>query len=105
MFFDYAPPAFDYYSKTFVLNIFALNNFDLGDNLKAEIGIRGSYLSKTKSFLPSASLNLKYFISSNLSLGFNYGRYYQYLYTLKKEEPRIFSHHTQYIFFHQTKKI
>ena len=56
----------------------------MSNNLKAEVGLRGSYLSKTKSFLPSASLNLKYNITSNITLGFNYGRYYQYLYTRKE---------------------
>lgn len=86
-FFDYAPNPYNYNASENTLNIFATDDIKLQENLFLRLGLRGSCLEKMERFFPSFSAGIDFKPSGRLSLSLNYGRYYQFLYTIKENRP------------------
>ncbi len=90
VFFDFAPNPFIYSAKTFLLSPYILGNLSLLKSLESSFSLRETYNSISKSMNLSPALNLQYEYSKNISLEFNCGIYYQYLYTIKERRNESF---------------
>ncbi|MGE5400176.1 MAG: TonB-dependent receptor [Ignavibacteriales bacterium] len=86
-FFDYAPNPFKYNASENTINFYATDEIKIKENFLLRLGLRGSYLGKMDHFFPSFSAGTDYKLSGKLTLSINYGRYYQFLYTIKDNRP------------------
>ncbi|MGE5681153.1 MAG: TonB-dependent receptor [Bacillota bacterium] len=87
VFFDYAPNPYSYADHADILNSFITGQIKLSERLMIKLGLRGSYFTDIKYFIPCPSASIDYTPFSNTLITFSFGRYYQYLYTLKEKRP------------------
>ena len=81
--FDYAPSVFDSSYKTSILSVYASDFFELIPSLFSNVGVRFSYLSNLSLSHFTPFINLKYYLTPDLSLNLGYASYYQYLYSIR----------------------
>lgn len=86
-FFDYAPNPYSFNDQENTATAYLTDKIKLIDKLLLRLGFRGSYLKRMDQLFPSASAGIDYHYSNNISFSLNFGRYFQYLYTLKDNRP------------------
>lgn len=97
VFFDYAPNPFAMKSEENIISAFTTFDYRLSEKMFLQGGLRGAYLGSMKHLFPSVSLGIDYELFNNFTLNFSYGRYYQYLYTIKeKRSESIYTPFTVY---------
>ncbi len=97
VFFDYAPPRFRFQKQNWQWGIFSQDAFQLSPKLFATVGLRLNRFSPSQRLDWSPRIQLSYELSNRLKLKGTYGRFYQYLYTLKERKTEsIFAPFTVY---------
>jgi len=98
VFFDYAPMKYQQSNSSTFINGYSLANFSLTKNINIEAGIRGNYYHQIHNLSISPQMNIEIIPITNCSIVLNYGRYEQYLYTLKElKNASIYSPFSVYL--------
>lgn len=92
VFFDYAPSSFNFRKQCVQSGYYLQNETIITKKLATTIGLRLNQFSLTKKANFSPRLNIGYELNPGIQLKWTYGRFYQYLYTLKERNNQpIFS--------------
>ncbi len=83
LFFDFAPNRYSYRRSTASAEIYAAVRKHVTERIDVSVGFRGSYVHALHGLFTSPYVGLQYAISPELLVTAGYGRYYQYLYTIK----------------------
>lgn len=97
VFFDYAPPRFRFKKQNIQWGLYSQDAIQLSPKLFATVGLRLNRFSSSHKLDWSPRVNFCYEMTNRLKLKWTYGRFYQYLYTLKeRQSDAIFSPFTVY---------
>ncbi len=97
VFFDYAPPRFRFQKQNLQWGIFSQDAFKLSPKLFATVGLRLNRFSSSQKLDWAPRMQFSYELTDRLKLKWTYGRFYQYLYTLKERKTdAIFAPFTVY---------
>lgn len=97
VFFDYAPPRFRFQKQNWQWGIFSQDAFQLSPKLFATVGLRLNHFSDSQRLNWAPRIQFSYQLTDRLKLNWTYGRFYQYLYTLKERKSEsLFAPFTVY---------
>lgn len=97
VFFDYAPPRFRFQKQNWQWGMFTQDAFKLSPKWFATVGLRLNRFSSSQRWNWAPRIQFTYDLTHRLKLKGTYGRFYQYLYTLKERKTdAIFAPFTVY---------
>ena len=87
-FFDYAPASFNFRKDCFQSGYYLQNEINITKKMSTTVGLRLNHFSLNKETNLAPRLNICYELNPTTKLKWTYGRFYQYLYTLKERKSQ-----------------